>query len=133
MTVRVFIYQCQVRFMVMSILMVGILHACTKDSGEITITPPPTYPLSRSVIGYGVISVSYTHVVDAPDKGEISLGYLRRGSIVRILERRSVNNQGTMESWVLVEGNYRGWLRETVVDIYDLEAQAGTAAEVMSQ
>ncbi|MDR2518508.1 MAG: hypothetical protein LBD13_03730 [Spirochaetaceae bacterium] len=107
--------------------------ACTRNTSEITIVPPPTHPLSRSVIGYGVVSNPYTRVVLDPDRSEVSLGYLRRGSVVRVIERRSVNNRGTAESWVLVEGNYQGWLPEMVIDIYDLEAKAATAAEFMTQ
>lgn len=107
--------------------------SCTRSADETPLPPPPTYPLSRPIIGYGVISASYTHVVDVPDQRGLSLGYLRQGSVVPVLERRHVNNQGTAESWVLVNGNYRGWLREDVINIYDNEAQAKTAAESMSQ
>lgn len=78
-----------------------------------------------------MVNVSYTHVFYEPGKNGVSLGYLRRGAIVAILERRLA--AGTSESWVLVAGNYRGWLKESVVDIYDLEAQAKTAAEIMIQ
>lgn len=127
------VYLSQASRTVTAVIMAVLVYSCTRDSGEVTIIPPPTHPLSRSVIGYGVISVSYTLVINDPDRSGISLGYLRRGSIVRILERRSINKNGSPESWVLVEGNYRGWLREGVMDIYDLEAQAGTAAEIMTQ
>jgi hypothetical protein len=72
-------------------------------------------------------------VLNDPEQNEVSLGYLRRGSIVRILERRSINIREAPELWVLVEGTYRGWLREAMLDIYDLEAQAETAAENMTQ
>ncbi|MDR2797843.1 MAG: hypothetical protein LBB80_05825 [Treponema sp.] len=109
---------------------VALWCSCTRTTHEVTIIPPPTYPLSRSVIGYGVVNVSYTHVVHEPGQEGVSLGYLRRGSVVRILERRLAAK--TSESWVLIDGNYRGWLRETVVDIYGLEAQAKTAAEMMT-
>ncbi|MHB9292538.1 hypothetical protein Holit_01639 [Hollandina sp. SP2] len=129
MKVEVLVYHGQL----CGLLMMGVVAfwcSCTRTAHEVTIIPPPTYPLSRSDIGYGVVNVSYTHVVNDPGKGGVSLGYLRRGSIVRILERRLVT--GTFESWVLVEGNYRGWLKEAVVDIYDLEAQARTAAEMMA-
>jgi hypothetical protein len=96
---------------------------------ESAILPPPTSPLSRSVIGYGVISVSYTHVVSEPSPLGFSLGYLRKSSIVEVLERRSVNNGGVTESWVLVEDSFRGWLKEDVIQVYDSEARARTAAE----
>jgi hypothetical protein len=110
------------------ILLAGLLCSCTRKAEEVSIIPPPTHPLSRSVIGYGVVNVPYTRVLDSPKQGELSLGYLRRGSIVRVIVRRSINT----ESWVLIEGNYRGWLREGELDIYDLAVQAETAAEIMS-
>jgi hypothetical protein len=99
------------------------------SAAEIPILPPATPPLSRSVIGHGVISVSYTHVVSEPSPSGFSLGYLRKGAIVEVLERRSVNSGGTVESWVFVGGAYRGWLREDVIQVYDNEAKARTAAE----
>jgi hypothetical protein len=129
MKVEVLVYPGQLCILLL-MGVVALWCSCTRTAHEVTIIPPPTYPLSRSGIGYGVVSVSYTHVVNEPGKGGVSLGYLRRGSIVRILERRLVT--GTSESWVLVEGTYRGWLKETVVDIYGLEAQAKTAAERMT-
>jgi hypothetical protein len=52
---------------------------------------------------------------------------------VRVLERRSVSREGRVESWVLVEGAYRGWVREDVIRVYDNQAQAETAAEAMVQ
>lgn len=109
------------------------LGSCDRKNEDIIIIPPATPPLSRQVIGYGVINVSYTHVVDNPEPSAPSLGYLRRGSIVKVIERRSVTNQGNVESWILVEGNFRGWLTATVVDIYDNESQARTAAGSMTQ
>jgi hypothetical protein len=98
-------------------------------AGETAVTLPETPPLSRRIIGYGVISVSYTHVTAEPSQAGLSLGYFRRGSLVEVTERRSVSHGEFAESWVFVEGAYRGWLRENVVEIYDNEAKAKTAAE----
>jgi hypothetical protein len=125
---------------VFSLSLILVVSACTGElasqknspthsAAEIPIVPPATPPLSRSVIGHGVISVSYTHVVSEPSPSGFSLGYLRKGAIVEVLERRSVNSGGTVESWVFVGGAYRGWLREDVIQVYDNEAQARTAAE----
>jgi hypothetical protein len=108
-----------------------LFFSCARSSEEAPVLPPPTHPLSRSLIGYGVVSASYTHVVDIPSQQGISLGYLRRGSVVPVIERRYFNNQGTTESWIMVDENYRGWLKEEVIVIYDHEAQARTAAESM--
>ncbi|MDR3161558.1 MAG: hypothetical protein LBU28_08100 [Spirochaetaceae bacterium] len=104
------------------------LASCAGKAEEGPVRPPPTPPLTRSVIGYGVVSASYTQVFQEPVPGE-SLGYLRRGSLVRVLERRRVSHGGLRESWILVEGNYRGWLKEEMLRIYDNEARARTAAE----
>lgn len=115
------------------LLVFTLFLSCIRPAEETSVLPPPTYPLSRPIIGYGVVSDSYTHVVDTPDQRGLSLGYLRQGSVVPVLERRYINNRETAESWVLVDGNYRGWLKEEAIQIYDNEAQAKTAAESMSQ
>ncbi|MDR0623187.1 MAG: hypothetical protein LBG10_02025 [Treponema sp.] len=114
------------------------LGACGKKAGEIPVVPPPTPPLSRPVVGYGVVNVSYTLVVERPGEGEASLGYLRRGALVKVIERRVLKKNETAERWVLAEGiaspgQSRGWLKESVVDIYGNEFQAKTAAESMTQ
>ncbi|MDR2630431.1 MAG: hypothetical protein LBC60_05865 [Spirochaetaceae bacterium] len=126
------IFLKRLNFLILCILMFLMgLDSCTRGTEDIALIPPPTPPLSRSFLGYGVISVSYIQVLQEPVPGAESLGYLRRGSLVRVLERRKVNSQGTFESWVLVEGNYRGWLREDTVRIYGNEERAKTAAESM--
>jgi hypothetical protein len=86
-----------------------------------------------------VINVSYTHVVNEPGSQGLSLGYLRRGSVVRVLERRVNGRPGgaaVPETWVQVEGKGEGtpgWLPESVIDIYSTEAQARTASETLLQ
>jgi hypothetical protein len=109
------------------------LCSCGGKKEEAPVIPPATSPLSRNIIGYGVINVSYTHVTAAPEDGGISLGYLRRGSIVEVIERRRIMLQNHSESWVLAEGAQRGWLREEVMDVYDNEFKARTASESMTQ
>jgi hypothetical protein len=112
--------------------------ACEKNEA-LRLDPPAMPPLSRAEIGYGVVSASYTHIVDKPDSQGLSLGYLRRGSVVRVLERRAARAAGEAppESWVLVESpqgpDSRGWLPELVIDLYSTEAQAQTASESLSQ
>ncbi|GHV52624.1 hypothetical protein AGMMS49579_10200 [Spirochaetia bacterium] len=125
---------------VLILLMVLALNSCNRKNEDIPIIPPVTPPLSRPYIGYGVINVSYTHVVEEPDPASPSLGYLRRGSIVKIIERRPFINQGNpssaggaAESWVLADGGFQGWLTESVMDIYDNESRARTAAESMTR
>jgi hypothetical protein len=120
------------------------LLSCYKNE-EIHLDPPAMPPLSREEIGYGVVTAPYTHVVDKPDSQGLSLGYLRRGSVVRVLERRNGGTAGgpstvtVPESWVLVEArggampDSRGWLQEPVIELYPTRAQALTASEFLVQ
>jgi hypothetical protein len=110
-----------------------VLFSCTQKE-ELRLAPPAMPPLSREEIGYGVVNVSYTHIVDEPGGQGLSLGYLRRGSVVRVLERR-IPGGTAPETWVRVEsgGAGPGWLPEPVVDIYPTEAQAHTASENLPQ
>jgi hypothetical protein len=131
-------YRRQGHIFLLFLLVFFSLGACGKKSEEIPLSLPATPPLSRPVIGYGVVNVSYTHLAKEPGEGSFSRGYFRRGSLIRVLERRAVLTEESAESWVLVEGpsprgQERGWLRESVVDIYDNEFQANTAANSMTQ
>jgi hypothetical protein len=116
------------------------LVSCNRNTEELPVAPPATHPLSREYIGFGVVNVSFTHLLDESNSAGVSLGYLRRGTVVRITERRHVVNRGSEETWVFVEGNYQGsgsvssgWLPETALLIYDSESRANTASKTMSQ
>lgn len=114
-------------------LVLPFLGSCGGKNDETPLVPPVTSPLSRQIIGFGVINVSYTHVTAEPAEGSASPGYLRQGAIIRILERKIIKKGAASESWVLADGAYRGWLREAVVDIYDNEMRAETASESMGR
>jgi hypothetical protein len=116
------------------------LASCNRNTEELPVAPPATHPLSREYIGFGVVNVSFTHLLDGSSSTGVSLGYLRRGTVVRITERRHVVNLGNEETWVFVEGNYQGsgsvssgWLPETALLIYDSESRANTASRTLSQ
>ena len=109
------------------------LCACGVNREETPVNPPITSPLSRDYIGYGVITSSFTHITAEPEQDSPYLGYLRRGSLVKIIKRQTIRTLGSFTSWVLTEGNPPGWLREEVMDIYDSESQAKTASESMSK
>ncbi|MDR2144499.1 MAG: hypothetical protein LBP29_09035 [Treponema sp.] len=109
------------------LLLLFLLAACSPHDRNIS-DPPATPPLSRDLIGYGVVNVSYTRVMKEPNPDSVSLGYVREKTVVRILERRLVRNGETVEYWVRVEQDYSGWLPEKVVDIYDTGEKADTAA-----
>ena len=102
--------------------------------------PPATHPLARDYIGYGVVNVSFTNLLSENSPNAVSQGYIRKGTVVRIVERTQVNNKGKIESWILGESNYqssgavsRGWLQESALLVFDSESQANTASKTMSQ
>jgi len=101
---------------------------CAACSPKVEITPPAAPPLSRPVLGYGVVSVSYTQVMDEPSKGGVTLGYVREKTILIVLERRLIKEEDTQQYWMLTEGTYRGWLPESALIVYDNPEKAQTAA-----
>lgn len=109
------------------------LSSCAAKKEELPLIPPETSPLSHDYIGYGVVNNSFTHVTADPSEDSPSQGYLRRGSLVRIVRRQAVKTGNVFVSWVLVEDTQHGWLKEEVVDIYSSESQARTAAESMTR
>jgi len=113
------------------VLCFAALCACVKKTEENPVIPPVTSPLSTGYIGFGVITASFTHISAEPAEDSESIGYLRRGSLVRVLRRQTVKSGGAFASWVLTEGNQRGWLKEEVLDIYENENQAKTASDTM--
>jgi len=135
----------QITSLLIILLFIVSLAGCSRSSEETPVMPPITNPLAREYIGYGVVNVSFTHLLNEPGVSELSRGYLRRGSVVRILERRPLIKGTNSESWVLVEGNYLsstgtqnpgtimpGWLQETTVEVYDNESRAITASKNMN-
>jgi len=129
-----------------ALFLLFFLFACGGKKEETPVIPPLTSPLSGAFIGYGVVNVSYTRVIANPEEdgldenvsadGNGSGSYLRQGSVVRILQRRQIKIQNKLESWVQVDvpsAGWAGWLRESLVDIYDSEGQAHTASESMGR
>ncbi|MDR2048838.1 MAG: hypothetical protein LBP69_05235 [Treponema sp.] len=109
------------------LLLFFVLSACSPAEHSIP-DPPLTSPLSRPLIGYGVVNVSYTRIMSEPGQDGVSLGYVREKTILRILERKLVQGGENPEYWVRVEKDYSGWLPEKVIDIYDTEEKANTAS-----
>jgi hypothetical protein len=110
------------------------LIACNPRKEEKPAAPPLTFPLSQSYIGYGVINVSYTRLIAGIEENNSDAGYLRQGSVVRIIERRLVKTEAKTEAWVLVEQleiTTKGWLKESLMDIYGNESQAILASRQM--
>jgi len=114
-------------------LILFLVFSCDSKKEEIQVIPPITSPLSGDYIGFGVITESFTHVTADPSQDSPSIGYLRRGSRVRIIRRQIIKTPGGFTSWVLTDGQQQGWLKEDVMDIYSNENQAITASELLSR
>ena len=124
----------QLSFIIILIsLFIYLLFSCGTKKEEIQVIPPVTSPLSGDFIGFGVITESFTHVTADPSQDSPSIGYLRRGSRVRIIRRQIIKTQGGFISWVLTDSQQQGWLKEDVMDIYSNENQAITASELLSR
>jgi hypothetical protein len=128
------------RFSVFVILIISLVSSCDRSSRDLFVTPPASNPLTRNYVGYGVVTVSFTHLLSEPAPTSSSEGHLRRGTVLRVIERRQVTNQGNSQSWVLAETDYlppaaisRGWLLETNVQIFDRQSRALTASRAMGQ
>ena len=119
-------------FAQMLLIFVLILCSCGRRQDENFVMPPVTSPLSRNYIGYGVVNTSFTHVLAEPADGSELLGNLRRGTSVRIIERRVILNAGRAQSWLRLYTEQNGWVREEVMDIFDNESRARTAAQSMN-
>ena len=137
---RITCLQINCQLVVLFTLAAAFTISCSRSSEEQPVLPPATHPLAREYIGYGVVNVSFANLMNDNDPKAVSQGYIRRGTIVRIIERSQVNVKGNMESWVLGESNYqssgaasRGWLQESALLIFDNEGQAITASKTMSQ
>jgi len=120
-------------FIILISLFTFLLFSCDSKKEEIQVIPPVTSPLSGDYIGFGVITESFTHVTADPAQNSPSIGYLRRGSRVRIIRRQIIKTQDGFISWVLTDGQQQGWLKEDVMDIYSNENQAITASELLSR
>jgi len=114
-------------------LFLVLFYSCGTKKEEINVIPPVTPPLSGEYIGFGVIKESFTHLSTDPSQDSPSLGYLRRGSCVRIVRRQIIKTADGYISWVLTDGQQQGWLKENVMDIYNNENQAVTASELLSR
>lgn len=111
------------------VIVIAFFCSCRIKKDESPVIPPVTFPLSKEYIGYGVITASFTHITGEPAEDSPSLGYLRRGSLVRIIKRQNVKTGSAFVSWVQLDDFQNGWLKEELMDIYNSESQAKTASE----
>ena len=126
-------------FLVIPVLCLMTFLGCRRPSDELPIVPPVTFPLTREYIGYGVVTITFSHILSEPGPEGVSQGYIRRGTVLRIIERQQVTTREDSELWVLTEVDYlgsgrqQGWLQQAAIEIYDSEDKANTASRTMIQ
>ena len=130
-TLKIAIFFTNMRIKLIILICLIPLFSCRGGRDESNVTPPITAPLSSEFIGYGVITDSFTHVTVDPQENSASMGYLRRGSLVRVIRRQTVRTDSGFQSWVLTDDPQHGWLKESVMEIYSTEGQAKTASQAL--
>jgi len=108
-----------------------LAFSCAGKAAEEEAVPPETFPLSSPHVGYGVISAMYARLSDEPSAAGATTGNARLGTVVVVRERRLVREGAGSASWLLVEGEFSGWIREDIVAVYANEHQARAASEGM--
>jgi len=96
----------------------GTNVSCFLSNPAKELHPPPTFPLSRTVLGYVVITDSFTQLLDRPGSEGVSLGVLRKGTILPVLERRMVQDNNQAERWIFVSAAEKGWVRESAGQVF---------------
>ena len=115
-------------------LLLIFLCGCIRSKTNIELYPPQNEPLTGSVLGYGVVIAQFVHIRAEPGDGGDLTGYLRKGALVKVLERRNINDNDSLASWLLVnedEGPILGWINERFIEVYDNRNRAITASSLL--
>jgi hypothetical protein len=128
------------------VLMSGVLVvSCRAKQVDDALSPPETPLFLKEGVGYGVINASFVNVLREPHASAASAGLIRRGSVVVVVERRTVltgiESNGPARLWAFVETRAEdegeetrpvaGWLPGDSLDFYASLPQAETASVLM--
>jgi hypothetical protein len=120
-----------------------LVASCRGKLPDDAVLPPETPLFVREGVGYGVINVSFAHVLGKlPPVSSESTGLIRRGSVVTVIERRAIPAEGdSTRLWALVEARSKeseaggkpvlGWLPGESLDFYENLPRAETASALM--
>jgi hypothetical protein len=127
-----------------------LVVSCRAKVPESPLLPPETPLFVYGGVGYGVVNVSFALVLgELPPAPSESSGIIRKGGVVRVIERRSVpaaeETAPAVRIWALVEargsgtmpggaprgGLVRGWLPDESIDFYENLPKAETASLLM--
>jgi hypothetical protein len=80
------------------LLLIVVLASCKKPEEDLTIIVGATPILSKTSIAYGLVENSFAHILDEPSPQGASRALLRKGDIVRVVERRLVSTTQPVQS-----------------------------------
>jgi len=115
------------------ILVVAGLSSCLRmEAGSLKLEANP--PLSGG-LGWAVVKEAYVRLKESPADASRDLDHLRRGVVFRLEGRQLGPGEATDRApgattvWYGIESEgVKGWVRETVLDVYQSQAQAEKAA-----
>jgi hypothetical protein len=132
------------RIFAVTLTMVFFAASCKPKLSFETLQPPETPLFVKEGVGYGVVNVSFAHVLEKPNPVSASTGLIRKGSIVTVIERRAVPSaeDPAIRLWAFVEARGKegdpsgskpvaGWLSGESLDLYENLAKAETASALM--
>jgi hypothetical protein len=117
-----------------------VLAASCKDkANDYTIEPPETPLFVKDGVGYGVVTVSFAHILaEPPPAPPEPAGLIRKGGVVLVIARRNIwVEAGVGRLWALVEiqnkelGSVLGWLPGESFEFYESLPKAETASARM--
>jgi len=121
-------------FASISILLLSLMiSSCFLSPPDKQLSPPATFPLSRTLLGYVLITDSYTQLLDRRGNDGGALGVLRKGTILPVIERRIMSGDEKTEIWLYVAAEEKGWIRESSGQLFQTETQAKTALRTLLQ
>ncbi|MCL2609114.1 MAG: hypothetical protein FWD94_04330 [Treponema sp.] len=106
--------------------------SCSGKDTSSRIIPPETPPLTRPIIGYGVVNTFYARLLAETGEEGTVLGLVRIGTVLSVRERRQTGRGAAVRAWLFVkveDSGEEGWIPEDLVDEYPNEAQARIAGQ----
>lgn len=109
-------------------LSLGLMISCA-DNVTRNVVLDET-PIISGGLGWGVVSLAYIRLMQAPSLDAPDSGTARRGDIGRILARsRSFEDKNANVWYKLDFGTISGWLQDSTLTVYRNEAEAKKVSE----
>lgn len=89
-------------------------------------------PVISGGLGWGVVTLAYVRLLLEPSIAAPDTGTARRGETGRVIARSRSFGQRDKGVWYRIEiGPVTGWIHESAVSVFRIEAEARNAAEAI--